>query len=71
MNCDGLQLTLIHPIQDGFQHLVTVAVAVLLPDRSVLAPEHNKLSVSTTQSSKVGDLHNHWSAMHIEVDQNL
>lgn len=37
---------------------------MFFPDRAVLAPQHHKLPVTTTQSSKVGDLHDHWSEQH-------
>lgn len=57
-------LTLIHPVEDCFQHLVSVAIAMLFPDWAILAPEHHELPITTTQSSKVGDLHNHGPVAH-------
>lgn len=35
---------------------------MFFPDWAILAPQHHKLPVTTTQSSKVGDLHYHRSA---------
>ena len=53
-------LTFIHAIQNGLQHLVAIAIAMLLPDRAVLTAQNHQLPVPSTQRSEVGNLHYHW-----------
>lgn len=41
--------TFIHAVQNGFQDLVAVAIAVFLPDRTILAAEDDELSIAPAQ----------------------
>lgn len=42
-------LTFIHAVQDGFQHLVAVAIAVFLPDGTIFTAEDDELSIAPAQ----------------------
>ena len=57
-------LTLVHPVEDCLQHLVAVAIAVLLPHGAVLTPQDHQLPVPPAQSREVRDLHYHRPATH-------
>lgn len=50
-------LTFVHPVQDCFQHVLAVAVAVLLPHGAVLAAQHHQLTVAVAQRGEVRDFH--------------
>lgn len=51
--------TFIHPIQDFVQFIFSVFTEVLLPAVPILTAQDHQLSLSPTQSSKMGNLHNH------------
>lgn len=53
----GRRPTFVHPVQDGLQHVLAVAVAVLLPHGAVLAAQHHQLAVAVAQRGEVRDLH--------------
>lgn len=65
--------TLIHSVKDCFEHLIAVAIAMLLPDRAILTPQHHQLPVTSAQSSKMRDFHNHRSTRrhtgHVKIFQ--
>lgn len=50
-------LTFIHAVQNGFQHLVAVAIAVFLPDGAIFTAEDDELSIAPAQGGEVRDLH--------------
>ena len=54
-----ITLTFIHAIKDSFQHFVTIAIAVFLPDWAIFTAEDHKLSIPSAQWGKVGDFHNY------------
>lgn len=51
--------TFIHPIQDFVQFIFSVFTEVLFPAVPILTAQDHQLSLSPTQSSKMGNLHNH------------
>lgn len=51
--------TFIHPVQDLVELVLSVFTEMLLPAVPVLAAQDHQLSLPPTQSSKMGNLHNH------------
>lgn len=51
--------TFIHSIQDFIQFILSVFTEMFLPAVSILTAQDHQLSLFPTQSSKMGNLHNH------------
>lgn len=49
--------TFVHAIQDGFQHILSVAVAVFLPHGAVFTAEDDEFTIASSQRGEVGDLY--------------
>lgn len=41
--------TFVHAIQDGFQHILSIAVAVFLPHRAVFTAEDDEFAIASGQ----------------------